>query len=239
MSNTMKIDAALANLEAGKFSFRMVDAIKDHISSLENELEVVRGLHDSAIGDLKLQEIANWRLESELTKLNAKIYALLKANILTEKAYGGMTFVGMKTGEYVEISRKFAGATLERAMADLKSGKVKAQFVDASAKIYALLKKALREMTPYAHKMGEYLDVSRKFAGATLERAMADLKSGTLKSQFVDANAKIYALLKEALREMTPYAKKTGEYLEVFKRYVGASLEKASAYLATLRKSAA
>ena len=41
MSEKMKIDVALANLEAGKFSFRMVDAIKDHISRVENELAVV------------------------------------------------------------------------------------------------------------------------------------------------------------------------------------------------------
>jgi len=51
-------------------------------------LKLARGRHDGVIGDLKLQQIANWRLEGELTKLNAQIYALLRANILTEKAYG-------------------------------------------------------------------------------------------------------------------------------------------------------
>jgi hypothetical protein len=173
MTNTMKIDVALTNLEAGKFSFRMVDAIKDHISSLEGELEILRGLHDSAICDLKLQKIANWRQEGELRKLNARIYTLLKANMLTEKFYGGITSVVMKMGEYFEVSRQFAGATLERGIADLKAGKLKSQLVDSNAKIYALLKEVIREMTPYAHKMGEYLEVFKKYVGTSLEKASA------------------------------------------------------------------
>jgi len=183
MSNKMKIDVALANLEAGKFSFKMIDAIKDHISSLENELEVVRGLHDSAIRDLKQQEFANWKQEGELRRLNARIYALLKANMLTEKVYGGITPVVMKMGEYFEASMKFAGATLERAMADLKAGSLKSQAADSNAKIYALLKEtmpaksALREMTPCANRMGEYLEVFRKHADAYLDKASAYLST--------------------------------------------------------------
>lgn len=181
MSDKMKINVALANLEAGKFSFRMVDAIKDHISSLENELEVVRGQHDSAILDLKRQELANWRHENELRRLNAQVYALLRANLLTEKAYGGMTLVVMKMGEYFEVSKKFAEPTLERAMAELKTGKLQSQCVDAAAKLYALLKEimptqdALRKMTPYAHKTGEYLAVAQKYVSAQLEKASAYL----------------------------------------------------------------
>ena len=122
MSDKMKIDAALANLETGKFSFRMIDAIKEHISSLESELEAAHGMHDNAIGDLKLQKIANWRLEGELTKLNAQIYALLRANLLTENAHAGGTFVAMKMGAYFEVSKQFAAAAVERVMADVKSG---------------------------------------------------------------------------------------------------------------------
>jgi len=251
MSDKMKIDVALTNLEAGKFSFGMVDAIKDHISGLENELELARGRHDSVIGDIKLQQIANWRLEGELTKLNAQIYALLRANILTEKAYGGVAFVGMKTGEYAEVARKYAAAALEQVIADLKSGKLQSQLVDSSAKIYVLLreimptKSALRELTPYANKAGEYAEVARKFAGAALERTIADLRSGKLQSQLLDSSAKIYALLKEitptksALRELTPHANKAGESLAVLKKYVSAYVEKARAYLSSLHKTAA
>jgi hypothetical protein len=181
MSDQMKIDAALANLEADKFSLRMVDAIKNHISGLENELEVVRGLHSIAIRDLNRVELSNWRLEGELKKLNAKIHALLKANVLTEKAYAGLTVVALKTGAFFVVSKKFAGPALQRVIADLKSGKLQSQCVDAAAKLYALLKEimptrsTLREMTAYADKLGEYLAVAQKYGGAQLEKASAYL----------------------------------------------------------------
>lgn len=189
MSEKMKLDVAVANLEAGKFSFRMVDAIKGHINSLESELEVVRSLHASGLVDFKRQELTAWRQEVELRKLNATIYALLRANMLTEKAYERFTSGLTKMAEYFEVSRKFAEASLERAMADLKSGRFKTQAAAASAKIHTLLKETLPT--------------------------------------------------KDALEKMTPYATKAVEYLEVFKKYVGAYLEKASAYLSTLHRTAA
>jgi hypothetical protein len=181
MSDKMKIDAALANLETGKFSFRMIDAIKEHISSLESELEAAHGMHDNAIGDLKLQKIANWRLEGELTKLNAQIYALLRANLLTENAHAGGTFVAMKMGAYFEVSKQFAAAAVERVMADVKSGKLQSQCVDAAAKLYASLKEimptqsTLNEVKPYARKLGEYLAVVQKHLGVQLEKVTAYL----------------------------------------------------------------
>ena len=181
MSDKIKIDVALANLEAGKFSFLMVDAIKDHISSLENELEVVRGQHDSAIRDLQRQELANWRHENELRRLNAQIYALLRANLLTEKAYEGMTLVVMKMGEYFEVSKKFAEPALERAMAELKTGRLQSQCVDVTAKLYALLKaimptqSTLEEIKPYAQKTREYLAIAWKFVAAQSAKAPAYL----------------------------------------------------------------
>jgi len=106
-------------------------------------------------------------------------------------------------------------------------------------------KSDLQELTPYANKIGEYVEVSRNFAWAILERAIADLRSGKLQSQLVDLSAQIYALLKQimptksALRELTPYANKTGECLVVLKKYVRAYVEKALAYLSTLHKTAA
>ena len=74
---------------------------------------------------------------------------------------------------------------------------------------------------------------------------MADLKSGKLRSQCVEAAAKLHSSLKEimptqsTLREMTAYGHRTAEYLAVAKKYLGAQLEKASAYLATLHKTTA
>ena len=181
MSEKMKIDVALANLEAGKFSFLMVDAIKDHISRVENELAVVHGLHASAILDLKRQELANWRHENELRRLNAQIYALLRANVLTEKAYAGMAFAVVKMRPYFEVAMKFAAAALAQVIADVKSGKLQSQCVDSAAKIYALLKpimptqSTLEEIKPYAHKTGEYLAVAWKFVAAQSAKASAYL----------------------------------------------------------------
>jgi len=179
MSDQMKIDVALANLEGGNFSFLMIDAIKDHIRGLENEVELVRGLHGSATRDLNRIEFTNWRLEEDLKKLNAKIYVLLKANLLTEKACAGLTVVALKTGAYFEVSKKFAEPALQQVMADVKSGKLQSQGADAAAKIYALLKEiiptqsTLEEMKPYAQKSGEYFAVAWKFVAAQLEKASA------------------------------------------------------------------
>ena len=183
MSSEMKIDAALAKLESGKFSFQMADAIKNHVSKLECELEVARSLHASAIRELKVKEYANWRLEGELSRLNAKIYALLRANMLTKKAYRELIPVAAKLEAYFVASLKLARAAVERAAADLKSGKFHAQVVDASSKIYELLKanapteKTFREMQPYAIKMGEYSEVLKKRAAAVMVRATAYLSN--------------------------------------------------------------
>ena len=181
MSEKMKIDVALANLEAGKFSFRMVDAIKDHISRVENELAVVHGLHASAILDLKRQELANWRHENELRRLNGQIYALLRANVLTEKAYAGISFAAVKMRPYFKVAMKFAAAPLAQVKADVKSGKLQSQCLDAAAKTYALLKaimptqRTLEEMKPYVSRMGERLAVFKKYVGAYVEKALAYL----------------------------------------------------------------
>ena len=121
MSEKMKIDVALTNLEASKFSFRMVDAIKDHIGGLENELEVARDRHDSVIRDLKLQQIANWRLEAELTKLNAQIYALLKQIMPTKSALRELTPYANKTGECLVVLKKYVRAYVEKALAYLST----------------------------------------------------------------------------------------------------------------------
>jgi len=146
-------------------------------------LEVARSLHASAIRELKLQEYANWRLEGELRKLNARIYTLLKANVLMERADREMTRFVVKSGEFFGVSKKFAGVALERATAYLKTGKLQSQLIDANAKIYELLKanmpteKDLREMKPYAVKLGEYFEVLKKHIASSVEKAMAYLST--------------------------------------------------------------
>ncbi len=112
MPSEMKIDMALAKLEGGKFSFQMVDAIKNHVSKLERELEVTRRLHVSAVRELRVREYANWRLENELQKLNTRINAILRVNILTEKAYKKMTPLATETGKYFYALLNVTGAAL-------------------------------------------------------------------------------------------------------------------------------
>ena len=86
MASKMDIELALANLEAGKFSFRMVDAIKEQLEKLESEVTLMREQHIELTNELRLQQIANWRLEGETTRLNDKIHSLVRANVLAEKA---------------------------------------------------------------------------------------------------------------------------------------------------------
>jgi hypothetical protein len=183
MPGEMKVDAALADLEAGKFSFRMVDAIKSHVDKLERELEVTRCLHASAVRELKLQEYANWRLERELKSLNARIHALLQANILTEEAYRKMRPVSVEIGKYFSASLKFAGAGLEKAMANLKSGEFQTQLVGRSSRLHELLRagapteEAFEEIRRYAVKMGGSVEVFIRHAAAGFARASAYLSN--------------------------------------------------------------
>ena len=200
MTSKMAIEPALSDLKAGKFSFRLVDAINDHIDELrneveklENELAVARSLHASAVSDLRRQEFANWRLEGEVRKLNANIYSLIKANRLTETAFRAMTVVSAKIGDYFQLARKHAAP-----MAN------------------TLIKKAIREMTPAVIKIAEYLKLVMKCA----------LPARKL-------------LMEKAIRETTPVSIKMGENLRIIKEHVGASLEKATAYLSTLHKTRA
>jgi hypothetical protein len=179
----MKIDAALADLEAGKFSFRMVDTIKNHINKLESELEVTRNLNASAVCELKLQEYTNWRLESELKSLNARIHALVRANILTEKAYRMTRPIAIEVGKYFSASFEFAGTGLEIAKANLKSGKLQSQLVESSSKLHEALRsitpteKTFQQIRPYAIKTGEALQVLEKHAATAIARATAYLSN--------------------------------------------------------------
>ncbi len=56
MATKREGERALADLEAGKFSFPMVDAIRDHVNKLETELQRVSTLHDGVVNQLRQQE---------------------------------------------------------------------------------------------------------------------------------------------------------------------------------------
>jgi hypothetical protein len=120
MASKMDIALALANLEAGKFSFRMVDAIKEQLEKLESEVTLLREQHVELTNDLRLQQIANWRLEGETTRLNAKIHSLVRANALTEKASHTAASAATHAGEslrlFQEQATPLATRLLEKAI---------------------------------------------------------------------------------------------------------------------------
>ncbi len=155
MSNEMQIDVALTHLEAGRFSFRMVDAIKSHIDKLERELAVAQDLHSHAIRDVKRQEYVVWRLEGELKKSNARVYALLKANRLTEAACIHAMTLGSEAKAYAETFAKMAAAFFAQAAAKLNDAKFredsrrhsKEAVERASMRIRALADEALVRVT--------------------------------------------------------------------------------------------
>lgn len=116
MASKMDIELALANLEAGKFSFRMVDAIKEQLEKLESEVTLLREQHVALADDLRLQQIANWRLEGETTRLNAKIYSLVRANALTEKASHTAASAASHAGESLRLFQEQATPVATRML---------------------------------------------------------------------------------------------------------------------------
>ena len=169
MASKMEIELALANLEAGKFSFRMVDAIKDRLEKLETEVTLLRSLQGELLGDLKQQQLASWRLEIEATRLNAKIHSLIKANALTERASRTTASIASRTGEslrfFQERSTPVATRMLENAIDGMASLAIK------------LIKFAHKARTPAspAPRMEESLEILRKQASASLEKTSAEI----------------------------------------------------------------
>ncbi|PPD45211.1 MAG: hypothetical protein CTY15_05015 [Methylocystis sp.] len=171
MATKMEIQTALAHLEAGKFSFRMVDAIKDHVATLEGELSGVSALHAGAVKDLANQEYANARLEAELRKVNARMYALMKANALTEIAVRETSRGAVMLRDYASVAGKQSVEFSKKALAYL--AKLDVQSEVEKARSHPMTQKALREMQPALVKAKEYLPVVKKQVAATVEKATA------------------------------------------------------------------
>jgi hypothetical protein len=182
MSDNVQIDAALAKLEAGKFSFQMVEAIRAHIVRIEDELQTTTRLRAEAVQDLQRQELLVSRLEGDVRKLNGRIHALIKANILSEKADRAAAVALAKMAEYFEISKKYAIETARSVAADLKKGEMPAQLVQAREKAEILQARLFNEKTaaefePYLRKALEGLEIARKQALVMAERAAAYLST--------------------------------------------------------------
>jgi hypothetical protein len=167
MASKMEIELALTNLEAGKFSFRMVDAIKDRLDKLENEVTLLRGLHADAMNDLRQQQLAAWRLELEATRLNEKIHAVLKANALTERASRLTAKVASGTGASLHFLQERAAPTATRIFENA---------IDAMAALAIKLINFAHKAPKPAAKIEESLEILRKQASA-LERTSSQISA--------------------------------------------------------------
>ncbi len=167
----MKLEGrrALADLAAGKFSFEMVDAIKDHVGALETELERVRteaertgALYERAVNAARQQEYKILRLEADLRMANERVYALLKANALTQTALGAAQRGVATVVGYLPVARDHAEAGLKQTLAYLATVDFKGKF--EALKAHPMTEQALREIERLAGKLVEYLPVARKQA---------------------------------------------------------------------------
>ena len=260
-------ERALADLEAGKFSFEMVDAIRAHVTYLETELqragtemERVSALHDGAANELRQQEYKVLRLEAELRALNARVYALLKANALTQTALGVAKRGAVSVVEYLPVARNYAEAGLKQTLAYLATVDFKGKFEELKA--HPMTETALREIERLAVKFVEYLPVARMHAEKGSKQALAYLSTVDFKGRFEELKAhpmtekarawlanldvpaewtklKTHPLPKKALSELQPVLLHAREYLPVAQKRIAALVEKATAYIAQLQKKAA
>ncbi|MBG0798590.1 hypothetical protein IYX23_13005 [Methylocystis sp. L43] len=213
MATNTQGERALADLEAGKFSFPMVDSIRDHVNQLDAELQRVRtelqrvnSLHEGAVNQLRQQEFTILRLEGELRKLNARLYALLKANVLTEAALRETKRGAAKFVELLPVARKHAEEGSKAALAYLST-------IDLQAKVEAVKTHPLTEKT------------------------LAWLANLDLRAEWT--KLKTHPLTTKAVSELQSALLKAKENLPVVQKRIAALVEKASAYIAELQKKAA
>lgn len=213
MATNTEGERALADLEAGKFSFPMVDSIRDHVNQLEaelqrarTELQRVNSLHEGAVNQLRQQEFTILRLEGELRKLHARLYALLKANVLTEIALREVKRGAVKFVELLPVARKHAEEGSKAVLAYLST-------IDLRAKVEAVK----------AHPL--------------TEKTLAWLANLDLRAEWT--KLKTHPLTTKALSELRPVLLKAKDYLPVVQKRIAALVEKATAYISELQKKAA
>lgn len=176
MSNKMKIDVAMDNLTAGKFSFQMIEAIQEHVARLEREIEVSRACHAEAIWELKRQEFVSWRLEAETRKLNAKIHALLRANAIADVLCRESARLWAKSAAFAGRSADVALRGVEQAAADIKSGKTQADLTRAAATLRAFIAEHApteQEILRMTARVEPCLEAMKKRVGSSLEKTAA------------------------------------------------------------------
>ncbi|HEY8126465.1 MAG TPA: hypothetical protein VIF88_13725 [Methylocystis sp.] len=213
MATKTQGERALADLEAGKFSFPMVDSIREHVNALEAELQRVRtelqrvnSLHEGAGNQLRQQEYTILRLEGELRKLNARLYGLLKANVLTEAALRETKRGAVKLVEFLPVARKHAEQGSKAALAYLST-------IDLQARFEALK----------AHPL--------------TEKTLAGLATLDLRAEWT--KLKTHPLTTKVVSELQPALLKAKDHLPVVQKRIAALVDKATAYIAELQKKTA
>lgn len=213
MAAKMDIELALAELEAGKFSFRMIEAIKEHLATLECDLARANGAHESAASAyesaanaLRQREYTILRLEAELRRVNARVHALVKANALTETALRETKRCASVLGDFLVVSRRYAVALVKKAFAWLSSVDYKAEFEKAKSSSLS------QEAQAYFAK----LDLQAKW-----KKLMA------------------HPATEKALREFQAALGTARDYSPVVQKQAAALVEKAQAFIANLHKKAA
>jgi hypothetical protein len=196
MAAKTDIELALAELEAGKFSFRMVGIIKEHVATLESDLAHATGVSESAGNMLRRQELTIARLEAELRKVNARVHALVKANALSESALREARRGVHAMRAFLTFAGRQTFALLRKAVAELSAVDYKALFDAAKShpltrkaqaglanfdaqeewrklKALPLTEKLLRELALLREKATEYLPVAQKQFAAAAEKTTA------------------------------------------------------------------
>jgi hypothetical protein len=204
---------ALADLAAGKFSFEMVDAIEDYAGALETdlervtmELERVSALHERALNQARQQEYKISRLEGELRALNARVYALLKANAVTQTALDAAKRGVASVGEYLPVAKDYAVAGSKQTLAYLATVDFKGKFEALMA--HPATEKALREIERLAARFVEYLPVARKHAEEGSKKALVYLSTVGLpaaKKQLAPVVEKASALIADLQKKVAQF----------------------------------
>ncbi|MEK4031777.1 hypothetical protein WOC76_20565 [Methylocystis sp. IM3] len=98
-------------------------------------------------------------------------------------------------------------------------------------------------MTPVVIEIGKYISASLEFAGASLEAATANLKSGKFQSQLVGYSSKLFETLRsftpteKTFQEIPRYANKIGGSLQMLEKHAATTIARATAYLSNLKKT--
>lgn len=175
MTSKLDIHNAIAELEAGKFSFRMIDAIKAHIETTEGELETLRGMHADAVRDNAQKDYAIFRLEREVAKLNTRLTQAIMANALIEKSLREFETFRANLPGYIAEARTHGDALYRRLTAPETVELVNKYLDNAKKQAAALYAKTTNEET--ASVARDYIETARKMAVAAYERATMQISA--------------------------------------------------------------